>query len=159
MAAGAPCFLELAGLYNAEDRCGSCGWTAGEHPKWRRRPKDQDELEKRGTYRTAEGQIVDKDTGAVVGMKFDEDKLRYDLLPTAALEGLVNIVTFGAQKYGPENWKQVKNARNRYFAAAMRHMWAWFKGQTNDPDSGRPHLWHALCNVAFLAQLEDENKL
>lgn len=94
-----------------------------------------------------------------IGLKDDSDKLRFDLIPPAALYGLVEIVTFGAKKYEPENWKLVKDARRRYFAAAMRHGWAWFRGQKLDPETGKPHLWHWLCNVAFLTQLEDEDKI
>lgn len=116
------------------------------------------ELHKRGVQRNADGTITDDD-GNVVGMKFDEGKIRYDLLPPGAVKGLAKIITFGAHKYGPENWKELESPRSRYFAACQRHLWAWFEGEKNDPDTGMSHLWHALCNVAFLAQLEIEGRL
>ena len=33
------------------------------------------------------------------GLKFDDGKLRYDLLPFSVIDELVNILTFGAAKY------------------------------------------------------------
>ena len=35
------------------------------------------------------------------GHKHDEDKPRWDLLPFAAAEAVVGVLTFGAQKYAP----------------------------------------------------------
>jgi hypothetical protein len=86
--------------------------------------------------------------------KYDQDKLRYDLLPTKPLEEVVGVLTYGASKYDAENWHKCKSQR-RYFAAAMRHAWAWFAGETNDPESGYHHLAHAVCCLLFLIALPD----
>ena len=87
------------------------------------------------------------------GVKFDNDKLMYDLLPAQTIEGLVRVLTFGAKKYSPDNWRKVPNATRRYYAALMRHVEAWRLGEVNDPESGMPHLSHALCCLVFLDQL------
>ena len=42
----------------------------------------------------------------------------------------------------------------RVFAALMRHMWAWWRGEVNDPETGMSHLWHAATNIAFLLAFE-----
>ena len=42
------------------------------------------------------------------GRKDDDGKLRYDLIPPLALEEVVRVLTFGAEKYGPNNWRAVK---------------------------------------------------
>ena len=84
-----------------------------------------------------------------LGKKWDAGKLRYDLLPPDALAEVVQIFTDGAAKYGDRNWEQGMSW-SRPFAAAMRHLWAWWKGEDTDPESGRPHLAHAACNVLFL---------
>ena len=90
------------------------------------------------------------------GMKFDEDKLRWDLLPYDAVEKIVEIITHGAKKYAPENWKKVNI--DRFFAAAMRHFTAWKKGEEFDKDSGFTHLAHVGCNILFMMWIE-ENKV
>jgi hypothetical protein len=84
------------------------------------------------------------------GRKFDGGKLRYDLIPPFAQEAMVEVLTFGAQKYAPDNWQLVPDSKRRYFAAMERHIWAWKKGEEVDPESGIHHLAHAMCCLAFL---------
>jgi len=95
----------------------------------------------------------------VEGTKFDRGKLRYDLLPPECLEALVEVLTFGAQKYEAHNWQKVEPLTERYIAALFRHIEAWRKGEGLDPDSGLHHLAHAMCNVMFLLwkEKQDEN--
>jgi hypothetical protein len=92
------------------------------------------------------------------GLKYDTGKLRWDLLPIDCIEDVVKILTFGSEKYGPNNWQEVEDAGNRYYAALMRHLAANRKGESMDEESGLPHLAHAMCNVVFLLWLE-KNKL
>lgn len=92
-----------------------------------------------------------QDTGrSVRGMKHDNGKPRWDLLPWRPVTEVVKVLTFGAGKYGADNWQTVPNARNRYFAAAMRHLTAWESGERLDPESGYHHLAHAICCLLFL---------
>src|SRR3990172_8045541 len=60
-----------------------------------------------------------------------------------------------AGKYGPENWKDCDDW-NRYYAALLRHMFAWKRGEKFDKDSGFSHLAHAGANLMFL--LWDESR-
>ena len=46
-------------------------------------------------------------TATTGGRKFDGGKPQYGLLPPLALEETVKVLTFGAQKYEPDNWKHV----------------------------------------------------
>ena len=85
-------------------------------------------------------------------MKFDGGKLRYDLMPPHALEGVVRILTFGAQKYAPNNWQKVE--KERYIAAVLRHIEAYRKGEMNDEESGEPHMYHALCCLTFISEID-----
>jgi hypothetical protein len=84
------------------------------------------------------------------GRKFDGGKLQYGLLPPLALAETVKVLTFGAEKYEPDNWKQVPDSKRRYFDALQRHLWAYKTGEQMDPESGIHHLAHAMCCLMFL---------
>jgi hypothetical protein len=94
--------------------------------------------------------VAASQTATTGGRKFDGGKLQYGLLPPLALKATVEILTFGAEKYEPDNWKHVPDSKRRYFDAMQRHMWAWKEGEQNDPESGKNHLAHALCCLMFL---------
>lgn len=94
---------------------------------------------------------------SVAGIKYDMDKPDYSLIPPNALDDTVKILTLGAQKYARDNWRYVTNAKTRYFAAAMRHMWARMRGELKDPESGLDHCAHAICCLMFILELEHEN--
>lgn len=89
-----------------------------------------------------------------VGMKYDSEKPDYSLLPPNALEETVKVLTFGAKKYSPGNWKKLNSASARYFAAAQRHMWALQKDEENDPESGYHHAAHAACCLLFILEID-----
>jgi hypothetical protein len=93
-----------------------------------------------------------------VGTKHDSDKPRFSLVPRLALSAVVGVLEYGAKKYAPENWREVPDARTRYFDAAHRHLGAWWAGETHDPESKQHHLGHALCCLLFLLELELESK-
>jgi hypothetical protein len=84
------------------------------------------------------------------GRKFDGGKLEYGLVPPLALKSLVEVLTFGAQKYERDNWQRVPDSKRRYFDALQRHVWAWKEGEKFDAESGLHHLAHAMCCLMFL---------
>lgn len=90
------------------------------------------------------------------GHKDDQEKNRLDLIEPEFIEGVGKVLTFGADKYEPNNWQKVDDAENRYYAAAMRHLMAWRKGEKTDPESGISHLYHVACNIMFLQYFERE---
>lgn len=55
---------------------------------------------------------------------------------------------------GDRNWELGMNW-SRVFGALMRHMWAWWGGEKVDPETGKSHLWHAGCCIAFLIAYEE----
>ena len=94
------------------------------------------------------------------GLKFDGGKLRFDLYPVDAYKGCTQVLTFGAAKYTPNGWKTVPDAKNRYYAALIRHLNAQKeyidnggKGLALDEESGLPHLDHAQCCLIFLREV------
>ena len=89
-----------------------------------------------------------------MSMKFDKDKLRYGLIPPIALRAIASVLTFGAEKYRANSWQDLENGKERYTDALYRHLEAWRSGEVFDEESGKPHLWHALTNLAFLVWFE-----
>lgn len=83
------------------------------------------------------------------GAKNDVGKLGTHLLPTAPLEEIARVLDFGAVKYAPNNWRKGL-AYSRVYGAILRHLWAWWRGEDNDRETGLPHLAHAGCEILFL---------
>jgi hypothetical protein len=83
------------------------------------------------------------------GTKFDTDKLDWTLIPWKELEETVKVLEFGANKYSRDNWKKVDSSR--YEKAAMRHLISYVTGEKVDPESGKSHLAHIICNALFLS--------
>jgi len=92
----------------------------------------------------------------IEGKKYDQDKMRYDLVPFRGLDEVVRVLTYGAQKYSPDNWRKVERAEERYPAAALRHISAYLQGEPYDPETGISHLAHAVCSLLFVLTLEEE---
>ena len=84
------------------------------------------------------------------GVKKDEDKPRWELLPYDATKGVVEILTIGAKKYAARNW-ELGIAYGRVFGAVQRHLTAWWQGEDFDQESGLSHVDHALCELMFLS--------
>jgi len=85
-------------------------------------------------------------------IKFDKEKPRLDLVDFEALEGLAKVLTFGAQKYAANNWRNGFEY-SRVIAALMRHLSAIQRGEDIDPESGLPHIDHLGCCWMFLSNL------
>ena len=83
------------------------------------------------------------------GTKFDDGKNRLDLIAPEIIEELGLVYSYGTGKYEDRNWEKGMSW-GRIFGAAMRHLWAFWKGEDMDPESGLNHLSHALWNVGAL---------
>ncbi len=92
------------------------------------------------------------------GQKFDDEKIRMDLLPFEALEAVAEVLTFGAKKYADNNWQLVENAKSRYVAALLRHLSAYMQNEINDKESGFSHIAHMATNALFLVWLDERAK-
>lgn len=90
---------------------------------------------------------------------FDELDSTPDVLFTrGGIEGVAKVLAFGAAKYGEWNWERVEDGERRYYAAAIRHIAAHNGGELNDPESGLPHLAHALTSIMFLIHIVEVAK-
>lgn len=98
--------------------------------------------------------VEDPTTGA---KKADGEKNRLDLLPVQPLEDIGKVLTYGAGKYDPHNWRKGMQW-SRIYGATLRHLFAWWRGVDIDPETGISHLAHAACNLLFLIEYTYKNK-
>ena len=89
----------------------------------------------------------------MTGVKFDDGKPEYGLIPANALHEVVKVLTYGAKKYSRDNWKQVPDRERRYFDAMMRHIWAVRRGEDVDAETGMSHYAHAGCCLLYLLEM------
>ena len=89
-------------------------------------------------------------------IKSDANKPRLTLVPMQILYDIAAIREYGIAKYGDtESWRRVEPWR--YRDALARHIIEYIRDpDSRDSESGLPHLHHAACNLAFLAELERE---
>lgn len=84
------------------------------------------------------------------GRKDDLGKLRFDLISPDALEGLAEILIFGATKYSPRNWEKGINF-SRLYASTLRHLHSFWQGSDIDYESRKQAIDHAQCCIHFLS--------
>lgn len=84
------------------------------------------------------------------GLRYNTGKLRYDLLHPLATEGIVKVLTKGAEKYLPKNWEKGMSWMS-VVASLKRHLAAFEKGEDFDPETGLLHMDHVQCNAHFLS--------
>lgn len=103
--------------------------------------------------KVTEEAIVNKQLG---GVKHDQGKPNWALLPIGPTEEVVRVWTFGEKKYSAWNWS-LGFAYSRPLAACLRHIFAWASGQDKDPETGYSHLAHAICCLMMLIEFQATN--
>ena len=83
------------------------------------------------------------------GLRYNEGKLRYDLVNTFAHEQMVRVLTKGALKYSERNWEKGMKWSN-IISSLKRHLAAIENGEDYDIETGQLHAAHLACNVHFL---------
>ena len=78
------------------------------------------------------------------GVKHDQGKPDFSMVSYELMEHVSRVREFGAKKYSRNNWKK-GFAVTRSCAAALRHIFLFLSGETNDSESGLLHLAHAVC--------------
>lgn len=86
-------------------------------------------------------------------------KVPLELVPPSVEHALAEAFSLGAKKYGPYNWREKRVSSNVYYAAALRHLKAWWDGEDLDPESSFSHLSHVLACVGILVDARSIGKL
>ena len=84
-----------------------------------------------------------------IAARHNAGKTEWCLMPLEAIEPIVRVLSFGARKYAPDNWK-LGNPWTDTYNSLIRHLVAWRDGEDQDPETGELHLAHIGCNVVFL---------
>lgn len=85
-------------------------------------------------------------------VKHDDNKPDWSLVPFESLEGMVKVLEFGAKKYAGWNWTNGGGfSYTRVLRSCLRHIFAYMRGEDNDPESGLSHIHHAMCNLLFIS--------
>jgi len=121
-------------------------------------------------------------------LRYNEGKLKWNLLPLEAMEDTIRVLMYGAHKYSlfegpngekvrgadisPEDAKGLKLIRSgannwrggdgwtveEWWNSMMRHIVALRSGEEIDPESGLPHMGHIGCNFIFISWLSKYKK-
>lgn len=79
-------------------------------------------------------------------------------VPCAPLFEAGRVLRHGADKYGRHNWRDLAISSSVYYDAALRHLMAWWEGEDLDPESGHPHLAHAIAGLMVLRDAQIQGK-
>jgi len=98
------------------------------------------------------------DGGGVKNSMTDkENKPMMALVPRALILGCAKVLTYGAMKYAPNNWRRGMRW-GEPADALLRHFFAWLDGEDLDQESGLSHLSHCAANLAFLMHMEGDER-
>lgn len=104
--------------------------------------------------RTAFGESYNQVVQATIGTRHNKGKAPISMVVEArhALEGLSQVLAFGAGKYARGNWhKGLKYTETA--DSLLRHLSAFLAGEDFDPESGLPHVDHVQFNAMALAEM------
>lgn len=116
--------------------CGWCGYKAASRSS---------------SQASNEIRVTDPVTGGQKGQKPEQ----YSLIPVEALAEVARVYGEGAKKYAPHNWRKGYSWSLSY-DALQRHINAFWRGESLDPDDGLHHLAHACFHLFLLMTFEKE---
>jgi hypothetical protein len=98
------------------------------------------------------------------GLRYNEGKRKWSLVDFKALEPMVEVLEYGAEKYtvhdeqgkilvtGANNWKKGMST-SEVLESLLRHTYALLRGELNDPESTKQHIGHIMCNAMFASYM------
>lgn len=91
--------------------------------------------------------------------KDDNGKPRFDILfSIRGLSSVCDVFAHGASKYDDFNWRKAGNDSSyklKLLAASLRHIYKHMAGQRLDPETGKPHLAHAVCDLLMVLDIQE----
>jgi hypothetical protein len=91
--------------------------------------------------------------------KYDAGKMRLDLVPASGVMAAADVFGYGAQKYYANSWRSGEMVTwSRTYGSIQRHLLTFWSGENVDPESGKPHLSHAITQLMILIEHQNINK-
>ena len=118
------------------------------------RPPTQQELD--AVLRSAEQEYLVTTREFAKSDRYSDGKRMLQLVEQSFVDGVADVLTMGAEKYAPDNWKLSKGTPdhdqfvNDRIGSLLRHLSAYRSGEMIDEESGLPHLDHIACNIMFI---------
>lgn len=85
--------------------------------------------------------------------RYNDGKFDLDLIPYDSVIEISKVLTFGATKYTPDNWKKGLSIK-KCMSSLLRHAFSYMMGEKVDPETGLSHIAHIGCNVMFILWYE-----
>ena len=85
-----------------------------------------------------------------LGIRLNDNKPKWSLVPQSALLPMVEVLEFGASKYGEFNWAKGLSVKE-ICESLKRHLDAFMEGEDYDKESLLSHIGHIQCNALFLS--------
>lgn len=81
-----------------------------------------------------------------------KDKRRWDIVPLSLFAPVIDVFWNANKKYKRCSWVHCKPEEvvPKYYAAMVRHIEAYASGEWSDPESGLPHLAHAVASALIV---------
>ena len=95
------------------------------------------------------GDFTGKIDGGGVKQVMKEPKTMVDLIDPQFIEGIGEVLKFGAKKYAKNNWMRGMSWSTA-LGGVLRHVLAFLRGEEFDLETGLPHLHHAACGLMFV---------
>jgi len=114
--------------------------TQSEAARWREALARDSENSERHVYTTG-------------GIKDNRSKPRVDLLPSLPLIEISKVMSYGASRYGDNNWRLGLPWCDTY-GSIQRHLLAWKNREDIDADTRLSHLAHAGAQLLYLLEYE-----
>lgn len=89
------------------------------------------------------------------GLRYNKGKRKWSLVNYASLEPMIEVLEFGANKYGAFNWQKGLD-KKEILESMQRHLASLMDGEDNDKESGIHHIGHILCNAMFYSYFKDK---
>lgn len=83
--------------------------------------------------------------------RFNENKIRLDLIPSCLNKEVGKILTFGSIKYGDNNWRKGMEW-SKCIASLKRHLLDFEEGIDYDNESRELHISHLIVNAMFILE-------
>ena len=91
----------------------------------------------------------------VIG-RFNQGKIQWSQMDAGAMEPMIRVLMYGAEKYDRGNWAKACPKRLDLMDSLMRHSMKIIAGESIDSESGLPHIGHLMCNAMFYSYWEQK---